>query len=160
MLLSGGTGGRAGERLYIPRQGISVRSSAPVYSNGPNHSMSSLFTGTPTSTLHTDYWLTHSTGAQSLVFDFESPIRVALIRVCATPFPNANYRSNYRIAVTSVTGNTYAVTEGFVNTTGDVLGHFHVHAVRKEGIIEIHFELTQEGSCGVSLKEIEIWVVA
>jgi hypothetical protein len=121
--------------------------------------MSALFEGAADSTNHTDYWLTASTGNQTLIFTFESGVNVAVIRVCATTYLNPNRRSNYRITVKTQAGAARVVTDGFVDTAADSFGLFHSHEVRMEAVVEIRFDLTQEGSYGVCLKKIEIWVV-
>jgi hypothetical protein len=120
--------------------------------------MSPLFDGDATSCNHADYWLTTSTGQQILVFTFETPIDVALVRVCAT-YPSPNRRSNYQITVATRWGKVRQVTEGFVDTANDLFGSFHTHQVLEEGVIEVRFDLTQEGSYGVCLKKIELWAV-
>jgi hypothetical protein len=155
MRLDGGTGGTAGETVYVPRPGITVSSSAPVYNN--NH-MGYLFNGEPTNRASTEYWLTESSGLQTLTLSFEKPVGITLIRACATT-DGADHRSNYRLTVISASGRARMVSDGFVDTENDIFGIFHTHVVRAENVIQIVIELTQEGSIGVCLKKIEIWAV-
>jgi hypothetical protein len=160
--LSGGTGGRGGEYVYIPRPGITVSSSAPSCPQNDWYFIEYLFKGPSTGRQHSEFWLTQSEGPQTLMIAFERPVNVAMVRVCATTYsagPACTCRSNYRVAVTSVNGGPRLMNESFVSTTNDAFGSFHTHVVREENVIEVMFELTQEGLYGVSLKKIEIWVV-
>jgi hypothetical protein len=157
MKLSGGTGGKTGEHVYRVGQGIKVESSAPVYNNSNYYYMEYLFQGDATSSSHTDYWLTNSDGNQILSFTFETPVNVAMVRVCPIVFKGPDLRSNYQITVVNRIGETRNVTGGFIDTSRDILGLFHSHTVQEEGVVEILFELTREGAYGVCLKKIEIW---
>jgi hypothetical protein len=100
-----------------------------------------------------------SESTQTLTFNFESPVHVAKIRVCATTYRNPDRRSNYGIEVQNINGEIVPVTRGLIDTTGDWFGTFHKHAVRVEDVFEIRFTLTREKNYGVCLKEIEIWSV-
>jgi hypothetical protein len=160
MKLGGGSGGTSGAHIYTPPiAGVSVVSSAPVYTNGRYYWLPALFQGDPVSVDHNDYWLTDSSGNQTMTFLFENPATIALVRVCATTYKDTNRRSNYQITVTMCNGEVRNVTGGFVDTAKDTFGLYHVHCIRELGVIEIMFELTQEASCGVCLKKVEIWWV-
>jgi hypothetical protein len=165
LYLGGGTGGLSGEYVYNPAPGIKVASSAPVYNSQNFFYMRYLFEGEPTGTAHTDYWITKSSGPQTLRISFERPLHICLIRVCATAHPTAPYdkdrRSNYRIVITSLLGGARNLThgDGFVDTADDEFGSFHTHVAKEQNVIEILFRLTQEKSYGVCLKKIEIWSV-
>jgi hypothetical protein len=157
MRLGGGTGGRTGECIYIPAPGIKVASSAPVYNNQNYFYMQYLFEGESTAVSHAQYWLTTSTGAQTLSFSFERPCDIALIRVCATAYLGlVDRRCNYRITVTSLLGGARIVTGGFVDTEHDAYGSYHAHIVQEQHVIQVLFELTKEAN-HVCLKKIEIW---
>jgi hypothetical protein len=160
MELSGGTGGKTGEYEYIARPAIRIVSSAPVYNAGNSFQMGYLFEGSSAESASTAYWLTTSTGPQTLTFLFKDPVNIASIRVCTTAQRDcADRRSNYQISVATCDGQSRRVTDGFVDTSADVFGSFHTHKVQERGVIEILFNLTQEASFGVCLKKIEIWSV-
>jgi len=137
-------------------------SSAPVFNNTNFYYISYLFNSNPTAKDHGSYWLTSSVGNQTLTITFPTPQNLERIRVCATSCDNNSVTdrcSNYAIYVTTGNGKQKTITDGFVDTRKDMLGLFHEHPVREVGVLVVVFTLTQEKKWGVTLKELEFYVV-
>lgn len=158
--LSGGTGGSAGTSTYTAPNGTVVNSTAVVYSNGSYYYMGYLFNHTLASGNHTDYWLTSSTGNQTLTIALNQNYYMDYIRVYPVAYTNnasTDRKANYQVEI-SANGSTYTnITGGFVNTNNDLLGAFRDHNVDLT-IRYVRFTLEQTGSYGVTLNEIELYV--
>jgi len=158
--LSGGSGGTTGQYTYYAPNGTVVTSSAKVYSNGSYYYMGYLFNESYANRLHTDYWLTTSVGTQTLTFSLNTTYYLDRVRVYAAAYKEnwtIDRRSNYMVEV-SADGSTFTnITGSYVNTYNDALGSFHDHSIL-QNTKYVRFTLTREGSYGVTLNEIELYV--
>lgn len=158
--LYAGTGGRSGQKVYTAPNGVIVTSSAPTYSNGTYYYMEYLFDGMSDSDAN-HYWLTGSSGTQTLVFDFgaiQSLYDVTRLRVA--PRIRTDASSNYRIFGSKDNVNWTLVSDWVTTTNSSpAFGTFYEHLLN-DHYRYIKFELTQNGSWGVGLNEIEVYVGA
>ncbi|MFH1725585.1 MAG: discoidin domain-containing protein, partial [Elusimicrobiota bacterium] len=155
MDLSGGTGGRSGQRIYTAPDGTIAESSAVTFSNNGYYYLEALFGGTFGS-WHTEYWLTSSGDIQTLTFTFPEVRAIDHIRV----YPIGNIgnagRSNYLIEVQPEGQPWTDVTGGFIDTAGVAQGQ-HIDTQVGAKTQYVRFTLTQEGSYGVTLNEIQFY---
>jgi len=160
--LSGGTGGKGGQKVYTAPNGVVVTSSAPVYDNSNYYYMEYLFNSS-IATAHqpTKYWLTNSSGNQTLIFDFSSlKLSERLIRrIDVYPKIRTDASSNYRIFISDDGENWEEVVPWVENSTSLAWGTVKSHEVNINTPF-IKFELTRNGSWGVGLDEIEFYCLA
>ncbi len=167
--LSGGTGGKGGQKVYTAPNGVIVTSSAPVYGSGSAYHMSYLFDNSihdssvsyPYYGDTTKYWLTSSSGNQTLIFDFSSlELSERLIRrIDVYPKIRTDASSNYRIFISDDGENWEEVVPWIKNNTSLAWGTVKSHEVNINTPF-IKFELTQNGDWGVGLDEIEFYCLA
>ena len=160
--LSGGTGGRANQRVYTAPNGVVVTSSANTYNTPYNYyHMEYLFNGSiaDANNQATRYWMTDSSGNQTLTFDFIAigpSVYKNIRRIVVYPRTRNDATSNYRILVSS-DGSSYTQIVPWVTVnTSMPYGTAVTHDI-EEGYRFIRFELTRNGSFGVSLDEIEFY---
>ena len=160
--LSGGTGGKGGQKVYTAPNGVVVTSSAPVYDNSNYYYMEYLFNSS-IATAHqpTKYWLTNSSGNQTLIFDFSSlKLSERLIRrIDVYPKIRTDASSNYRIFISDDGENWEEVVPWVKNSTSLAWGTVKSHEVNINTPF-IKFELTMNDSWGVGLDEIEFYCLA
>jgi hypothetical protein len=158
--LSTGTGGTSGQKVYTATNGVVVTSSAPVYSNTTYYYMRYLFNETITMSHSefTTYWLTDSSGNQTLTFDFEaiSPIFINQIKVWPRCRDDAS--SNYQILVSDDNINFTEIVPWVTNThnSSTPYGTVRTHNVNITNRY-VRFVLTRNGSWGSCLSEIEFY---
>ena len=153
--LSGGTGGGAGQYVYTAPNGITATSSAPTYSSGSNYIMSYLFNDTPDGSATTQYWLTNSAGNQTLVFDFDAyTIDGSIAQISVYPMTRTDASSSYSIDV-SDDGTTWTEVVPFVANGTLAYGTERKHENLSITQRYVRFNLTRNGSWGVTLNEIE-----
>lgn len=143
---------------YIADNGIVVTSSAATYPNATNYYIEYLFNGDNSTTSGTTYWLTSSSGNQTLTFDLTNSDISLVQNILVYPRARDDASSNYSIT-TSSDGSTYTeVVPLVVNSTSSPN-----YGVAREhldlGITDpyIRFNLTQNNSYGVILHEIEFY---
>jgi hypothetical protein len=157
--LSGGTGGQSGQTVYTASNGVVVTSSAPVYGNNYGYYwMPYLFNNTITmaQTQYATYWLTSSSGNQTLTFDFSAIGAQYINYINVYPRCRDDATSNYRILVSNDGSNwTQVVTWVTVNTSTPY-GTKNTHNILRIAKY-VRFELTRNGSWGVTLSEIEFF---
>lgn len=156
--LSGGTGGTSGQTTYTAPNGVIVTSSAPVYNNSNYYYMGYLFNNTITqnNSQPTTYWLTSSSGNQTLTFDFQKLLPLNISQINVYPRARDDASSNYRILVSDDGTNWTEVVSWVTTSTSTPYGTKFTHNV---DITQryVRFELTQNGSWGVCLSEIEFY---
>lgn len=158
--LSGGAGGGAGSTVYTAPNGVIVTSSAPVYPSTPYYYMSYLFNNSITmgGSQASTYWLTSSSGNQTLTFDFGALGSPAISTIVVYPRTRDDASSNYRILVSDDNVTYTEVVPWVVNTYDETtpygIRRTHVVNIQKR---YVRFELTQNGSWGVTLSEIEFY---
>lgn len=156
--LKGGTGGKSGQNVYTAPNGVIVTSSAPVYTNTNYYYMEYMFAGTTGSGVN-EYWLTSSSGNQTLIFDFGAIMHgysVSKFRVA--PRIRTDASSNYRIFGSNDNSNWTLVSDWVATTNSSpAFGTFYAHEVN-EHYRYFKFELTRNGNWGVGLNEIEVYV--
>lgn len=162
--LDGGTGGTGGTLKYTAPNGAVVTSSARVYTNSTYYYMRYLFSGDTTYNDANNYWLTDSGGDQTLEFDFTGVPSIILrnqiskIRVYPNSRPDAS--SNYYITGLNKSSGVWEniVAPWIINPPGGMptVGHYYDHDITQR-YDKIRFHLTQNGSWGVTLNEIEFY---
>lgn len=152
--LSGGSGGTSGTKVYTAPNGTVVTSSANVYSNSSYYYMGYMFNSTYGTTA-THYWLTNSSGNQTLTFAFNQSYYFDFIRVYPTTI--SDRKSNYQIEVSTNGINYSNLTGGFVTTTSDPVGTYRDHSALN-AYSHVRFTLTRQQSWGVTLNEVEFYV--
>ncbi|WP_187422240.1 discoidin domain-containing protein [Neomoorella thermoacetica] len=162
MDLSGGTGGTGGQTVYTAPNGVVVTSSVPVYTTSSNSAfyyMSYLFDGTITqaSTQYTTYWLTDSSGNQTLTFDFGTLGNPGIGGIVVYPRTRDDASSNYRILVSDDDVNYTEIVPWVVNThdAATPYGTRRKHEVNISSRY-VRFELTSNGPY-TTLSEIEFY---
>jgi len=100
----------------------------------------------------TSYWLTSSTGNQTLTFDFLNKARISLIKV----YPKARDTdySQYRVLVSDDKSTWTQLSPWTTGKLDYLLAHEHYLDIFNR---YIRFELTREGGWGVLLSEIEFY---
>lgn len=158
--LSNGTGGTGGQYVYTAPNGVIVTSSAPVYASGANYYMGYLFNNSITMSKDQfdTYWLTNSSGNQTLTFDFGALGNPAIPTIAVYPRAGDTVSSNYRILV-SDDNVTYTEVVPWVVNTHDAATPYGTRRVHIVNIQKryVRFELTQNGFLGVTLSEIEFY---
>ena len=154
--LSNGVGGKSGEKVYTAPNGVIVTSSAPVYTSSNVYYMEYLFNETYSSGNADTYWLTNSTGNQTLTFDFGSLGSIIINKIKVYPKTRTDASSNYRILVSNDNITYTEVVPWIINSTSDAYGTVREHNVSINQRY-IRFELTKNGSWGVTLNEIEFF---
>jgi len=157
--LSGGSGGTSGQKVYTAQNSVIVTSSAPVYTNSNNYYMGYLFNDTkPNYHDANSYWLTSSSGNQTLTFDFGSIMPVYISQIKVWPRCRSDASSNYRILVSDDGINFTEVVPWVINTHDSLTpyGTVRVHDVNITNRY-VRFELTQNDRWGVCLQEIEFF---
>lgn len=157
--LSGGTGGASSQSVYTAPNGVVATSTASTYSNGNLYYMAYMFNGTYTAS-STDYWLTNSNGNQTLTFDFTSGGIASgkeINQISVYPYTRSDASSNYSID-TSPDGTTWTEIVPLVtNSTSTPVGTERAHSNLSITGGYVRFNLTQNGSWGVTLNEIEFF---
>lgn len=106
--LSKGAGGSAGQTVYTASNGVTVTSSAVTYTNQNFYNIGYLFNGDTTSTAHNSYWLTNSSGDQTLTINFGNWTNLASINIASKTYASAaDRRSDYSIDVFEKDGNKW-----------------------------------------------------
>jgi hypothetical protein len=156
--LSGGTGGTSGQTTYTAPNGVIVTSSAPVYNSSNYYYMSYLFNNTITTaqTQYTSYWLTNSSGNQTLTFDFQKLLPLSIVQINVYPRSRDDASSNYRILVSNDGTVWIEIVPWVTTSTSTPYGTKFTHSVNITQRY-VRFELTQNGSYGVCLSEIEFY---
>lgn len=152
--------------------GLVITSSAGSYPNGSNYyNMEYLFNGVETGGPDT-YWLTSSSGNQTLTFDFSSTSISAVKKIRVVPWTRGDARSNYWleksadnttwVSLNDSDGTAIGTSGSPIDTSSYVAGDKVIHFVEDTGGVllsnypYIRFNLTQEGSYGVTLHQIEM----
>ena len=162
--LGGGVGGGAGSKSYTAPNGTTVISSAPVYNNGINYYMGYLFDNqwletSPESGWVSgyDYWLTSSSGNQTLIITLPSVQNIESVKVY--PYSRPDGWSTYKIEVSADNTNWTDITGGFTHTSKGAPEDNFTYQVNN-AIKYTKFTLTQEAGWGVTLSEIEMYLTS
>jgi len=162
--LSGGSGGISGQNVYTAPDGTTAVSSASTYENGNFYYLQNLFDGSDPAILsscshgsvHNCYWMTSSSGQQTLTITFAQSRFITKIRVRSVT--DSNRRSNYRAETSSSADATSWIDRsgGFVNTAGWNLGE-HGDVTVMDNVKVVKLTLSQEDKYGVCLEEVEFF---
>lgn len=152
-------------RVYKAANGVVVTSSANTYSSSNYYYLAYLFNRTY-GTSATHYWMTSSSGNQTLTFDLRSVSDFYLKKIVMYPYSRTNASSNYRIEVSS-DGVAWEAMTGWVNNHHSsnnanyvAPGQYREHPIHSVFDVRfIRFTLTRNGSYGVALNEIELYGV-
>lgn len=151
--LSGGNNDRS--TVYTTPNGITVTSSAPTWVNSSLYYLAYLFDGSTDQSSGSTYWLTNSSGDQTLIFEFPDNYQIRQISVY--PRTRSDASSNYSIEV-SDDGITYTeIVPTVVNSTSTPFGTERVHDNLNVTEKFIRFNITRNGNYGVTLNEIEFY---
>jgi len=151
--LSGGNNDRS--TVYTTPTGITVTSSAPTWINASFYYLAYLFDGSNDQSSAATYWLTESSGDQTLTFEFPNNYEISQISVY--PKTRNDASSNYSIEV-SEDGVTYTeIVPTVVNDTSVPYGTERVHDNLNVTEKFIRFNLTRNGNYGITLNEIEFY---
>lgn len=136
----------------VSSTGIKITSSAPTY--GSSYALHPVVSGKTEGT----YWLTTSTGQQTLTFDFTDFGGVELEGIAIAPYTRSDTRSNYKISYEVVTeqGVWIDYHTDWVNTAGYKSGEYIRHNIRAD-VSRIQITLQQVGSWGVTLNDIQFF---
>jgi hypothetical protein len=170
--LSNGTGGgQAGNqwtvsRTSYPEDGLVITSSANSYSNPSAYFIEYLFDGSNGSNATTTYWLTNSTGDQTLTFDFSSTTLVRMDKMVVYPRTRTDASSNWTMqySADNSTWLNLSDTDGVISETSDTSTNYgtdYIHIfdppVNLQTYPYVRFTLTRNASYGVTLNEIEVY---
>jgi hypothetical protein len=158
--LSGGAGGQSGQTVYTAPNGVVVTSSAPVYGNNYGYYwMTYLFDNiiTMAQTQYTTYWLTNSSGNQTLTFDFAAIGAQHINYINVYPRCRDDATSNYRILASDDGTNWVEVVPWVTVNTSTPYGTKNTHNISMVTKY-VRFELTRNDRYGVTLSEIEFFV--
>jgi hypothetical protein len=170
--LGTGTGGQSNQNTYtvsasgLPENGLVVVSSANTYNNNGYYYMANLFTGVNNLDDPLQYWLTSSTGNQTLTFNFTPTSLTTLEKMIVYPRSRTDASSNYtmQISTNNSTWENLSDVNGLIsvtNSTSTPLGTQRIHefapAVDLTTYPYVRFTLTRNGSWGVTLNEIEVY---
>ena len=152
--------------------GLVITSSAGSYSSNGNYHMEYLFNGITDSTSASTYWLTNSSGNQTLTFDFSSTSIDKIKKIRVVPYTRSDARSNYWlekstdnstwVSINDSDGTAIGTSASPFDTSSFVLGDKVTHFT--DGVAGtdvttypyIRFNLTRQGNYGVTLHEIEM----
>jgi len=149
-----------GAKEFKTNDGVVVTSSAPVYCNQDFYKMSNLFdgflseAGPSTWGVPDNYWLTSSTGNQTLTFDFNKPAFISKIDV--SPRTRNDHFSDFRILASNDNVNWNVLTEWFITDINTPYNHTESYEIN-ETYQYYRLELTRKGYWGVSLAEIKFY---
>lgn len=158
--LSGGTGDGVGQTVYTAPNGVIVTSSAPIYGTANNYYMSHLFNNTITVVSpdqHVTYWLTSSTGNQTLTFDFNAIGNPMITYIDVYPRTRDDASSNYRILVSDDGINWIEKVPWVTVNTSTPYGTKNTHNLNT-ATRYVRFELTRNRRWGVTLSEIQFYL--
>lgn len=170
--LSSGTGGGLQgtewtvSRTGYPEDGLVITSSAASYNNGTSYWIQYLFDGSNSSNTTTTYWLTNSTGDQTLVFDFSSTTAVRLDKMVVYPRTRNDASSNWTMQYSSDNSAWYNLSDenGVISETsststpyGTAYTHIFSPSVNLQTYPYVRFTLTKNSNWGVTLNEIEVY---
>ena len=147
-----------GQKVYTAPNGVTVTSSAVTYKLGKYYHLGYLFNGDIKSPSALSYWLTHSSGNQTLTINFGDWINLESIHISAMPYKNADRRSDYSIEVFARNSNKWINVCGVIDTKYDPVGYIRSHSVR-ESIVQVRINLSRKEKYGVCLREIDLYVV-
>lgn len=143
---------------YIADNGIVVTSSAPTYNNSNNYYLEYLFNGDNSTQSGTTYWLTSSSGNQTLTFDLTNSDISLVQNILVYPRARNDASSNYSITTSSDGSNYTEVVPLVVNSTSSPnYGVAREHLDLEITDPYIRFNLTRNNSYGVILHEIEFY---
>ncbi|TNF33867.1 MAG: hypothetical protein EP329_07855 [Deltaproteobacteria bacterium] len=149
--LTGGNFDR--NQTYTTPNGTTVVSSAPIWVNSNYYYIAYLFNGTY-GTSATHYFLTGSTGNQTLTFNFPQAYTFEYVRVYPTAI--SDRKSNYLLEAWN--GSAWvSVSGGWVVTSSDTVGTYRDHSANLTNITKLRFTLSRLQSWGVTLTEVELY---
>jgi hypothetical protein len=172
MDLSSGTGGGVQgyewtvTRTGYPEDGLVITASTNSFNSATAYRIEYLFDGSNNSQVTTTYWLTNSAGDQTLVFDFSSTTAVRLDKMVVYPRTRNDSSSNWTMQYSPDNSTWYDLSDedGVISETSSTstpLGTAYTHIfsppVNVRTYPYVRFSLTQNGSYGVLLNEIEVW---
>ena len=150
----------AGQTVYTADNGVVVTSSAGSYNNSNNYYMEYMFTGDTTSTAGTEYWLTSSSGNQTLTFNFTGSSISYIDKFRIYPKARTDSFSDIGAIETSSDGSTWTQVYGDQNLSSSIaFGTYYDYSLTTTDQY-VRITLQRTGNWGVCLHEIEIYSAA
>jgi len=147
----------AGQTVYTADNGVVVTSSAGSYNNSSNYYMKYMFDGDTTSTAGTTYWLTSSSGTQTLTFNFTGSSISYIDKFRIYPKARTDSFSDIGAIETSSDGSTWTQVYGDQNLSSSIaFGTYYDYSLTTTDQY-VRITLQQSGSWGVCLHEVEIY---
>lgn len=147
----------AGQTVYTADNGVVVTSSAGSYNNGSNYYMKYMFDGDTTSTAGTTYWLTSSSGTQTLTFNFTGSSISYIDKFRIYPKARTDSFSDIGAIETSSDGSTWTQVYGDQNLSSSIaFGTYYDYSLTTTDQY-VRITLQQSGNWGVCLHEVEIY---
>jgi len=150
----------AGQTVYTADNGVVLTSSAGSYNNANNYYMEYMFDGDNSTTgagAGTTYWLTSSSGNQTLTFDFTGSSISYIEKFRIYPKARTDSFSDIGAIETSSDGSNWTQVYGDQNLSSSIsFGTYYDYSLATTDQY-IRITLQQTGSYGVCLHEIEIY---
>jgi hypothetical protein len=147
----------AGQTVYTADNGVVVTSSAGSYNNSNNYYMEYMFDGDTTSTAGTTYWLTSSSGNQTLTFDFTGSSISYIDKFRIYPKARTDSFSDIGAIETSSDGSTWTQVYGDQNLSSSIaFGTYYDYSLTTTDQY-VRITLQRTGNWGVCLHEVEIY---
>ena len=147
----------AGQTVYTADNGVVVTSSAGSYNNSNNYYMEYMFDGDTTSTAGTTYWLTSSSGNQTLTFNFTGSSISYIDKFRIYPKARTDSFSDIGAIETSSDGSTWTQVYGDQNLSSSIaFGTYYDYSLTTSDQY-VRITLQQSGNWGVCLHEVEIY---
>jgi len=147
----------AGQTVYTADNGVVVTSSAGSYNNSSNYYMEYMFDGDTTSTAGTTYWLTSSSGTQTLTFNFTGSSISYIDKFRIYPKARTDSFSDIGAIETSSDGSTWTQVYGDQNLSSSIaFGTYYDYSLTTTDQY-VRITLQQSGNWGVCLHEVEIY---
>jgi len=147
----------AGQTVYTADNGVVVTSSAGSYNNSSNYYMEYMFDGDTTSTAGTTYWLTSSSGTQTLTFNFTGSSISYIDKFRIYPKARTDSFSDIGAIETSSDGSTWTQVYGDQNLSSSIaFGTYYDYSLTTTDQY-VRITLQRSGNWGVCLHEVEIY---
>ena len=149
--------GSAGQTVYTADNGVVVTSTAGSYNNSTYYYMAYMFNGDTTSTANDAYWLTSSSGTQTLTFNFTGSSVSYIDKFRIYPKARTDSFSDIGAIETSSDGSTWTQVYGDQNLSSSIaFGTYYDYSLTTTDQY-VRITLQQTGSYGVCLHEIEVY---
>jgi hypothetical protein len=172
MDLSSGTGGGVQgyewtvTRTGYPEDGLVITSSEVSYNNANAYRLEHVVDNSNSSSSNLTYWLVANKNPTTLVFDFSSTTTVRLDKMVVYPRCRSDTSANWTMQYSPDNSTWYDLSDenGVISETsststpyGTAFPHVFSPPVNVRTYPYVRFSLTQNGSYGVLLNEIEVW---